>query len=303
MQTRWLKLIGAPLVAGATLLTACSDSTGAGRGTLSLAITDAPFPYSEVDSAIVHVVRIDAKQSDATEAQADSGATAARTDGEQDAGGWVTLATPDQAINLLDLQNGKEMNLGQQSLPTGRYRGFRLVIDPALSRVVLKSGEKADIKWPSAARTGIKVKLAQPIAVTTGETLMVIDFDLAGSFVMRGNSIAENGLLFKPVVRGTARDVAGFVSGTVRGGSATGTPVASAQVELWKALADTATAGSTPLATAGTDAAGLYKIAALLPGSYALRVLPPAGSAHTQAVVASVAVVTGANVATDVVLP
>jgi hypothetical protein len=303
MQTRWHKLIGAPLVAGAAFLTACSDSTGAGRGTLSLAITDAPFPYAEVDSAIVHVVRIDAKREDATEAQADAGATETRTDGEQDTSGWVTLATPDQAINLLDLQNGKTMNLGQETLPTGSYRGFRLVIDPALSRVVLKSGARADIKWPSAARSGIKVKLAQPIGVTTGETLMVIDFDLAGSFVMRGNSIAQNGLLFKPVVRATARDVAGFVGGTVRAGTATGTPVAAAQVELWKALADTATAGSAPLATAGTDAAGTYKIVALLPGSYALRVLPPAGSTNAQAVVESVTVVTGTNVATDVVLP
>lgn len=303
MHTRWHKLIGAPLVAGAAFLTACSDSTGAGRGTLSLAITDAPFPYAEVDSAIVHVVRIDAKQEDATESQADEGAAETRADGERDRGGWVTLATPNQAIDLLELQNGKTMNLGQESLPTGSYRGFRLVIDPALSRVVLKSGAKADIKWPSAARSGIKVKLAQPIGVTTGETLMVIDFDLAGSFVMRGNSIAQNGLLFKPVVRATARDVAGFVGGTVRAGAATGAPVAGAQVELWKALADTAAVGSAALATAGTDAAGTYKIVALPPGSYALRVLPPAGSANRQAVVESVTVATGTNVATDVVLP
>ena len=57
---------------GATVLTACGDSgTGAGRGTLNVAITDAPFPYAEVDSAIVHVVRVDAKQEDATEAEAD----------------------------------------------------------------------------------------------------------------------------------------------------------------------------------------------------------------------------------------
>jgi hypothetical protein len=32
---------------------------------------------------------------------------------------------------------------------------------------------------------------------------MVLDFDVGNSFVMRGNSLAQNGLLFKPVVKAT----------------------------------------------------------------------------------------------------
>ena len=211
MQNRWLKLIGTPLVIGATsLVAACGDGTSAGRGSLNVAITDAPFPYDEVARADVYVVRIDAKQEDATQAEAEDGAAEQRQDGDEDRRtGWVTLATPNRAINLLELQNGKVMNLGEQSLPTGSYKGFRLVIDPAQSSVTLKDGTKPNIVWPSAARTGIKVKLEQPITVTEGERLMVIDFDLAGSFVMRGTSISQNGLLFKPVVRGSAQDVAG----------------------------------------------------------------------------------------------
>ena len=307
MQNRWLKLIGTPLVLGAaTVLTACGDSgTGASRGTLSLAITDAPVPYAEVDSAIVFVVRIDAKQEDASEAEADSGAAESRHDGEEDRrhGGWVTLATPNQPVNLLAYQHGDMLPLGQQSLPSGTYKGFRLVIDPAQSRVVLKDGSKPAIKWPSAARSGIKIKLEKPITVTAGETLMVIDFDLAGSFVLRGNSMRNDGLLFKPVVRGVAQNVAGAVGGTVRAGSATGAGVASAQVQLWKQLSDTAATDAAPLATAGTDAAGAYKVTALLPGSYALRVLPPAGSTRKQAVVPTVTVTANATAAQDVVLP
>lgn len=304
MRNRLFKLVGTPLVFGAAaLLGACGDSgTGAGRGTLSLAITDAPFPYAEVASVDVYVVRIDAKQEESTEAEAADGAAESTEKGEEHRGGWVTVATPNRAINLFDLQNGKVMNLGEQSLPTGTYKGFRIVIDPAQSSVTLKDGTKPDIRWPSAGRSGIKVKLERPIAVTEGETLMVIDFDLAGSFVLRGNSLRNGGLLFKPVIRGVAQNVAGAVAGTVRAGTADGAGVAGAQVQLWKALADTAAANAAPLATAGSDASGAYRITALLPGSYALRVLPPAGATSKQALVEGVTVTANATATADAIL-
>jgi hypothetical protein len=305
MQIRSLRFL-APALALAATLGACADSgVGAGRGTLRVALTDAPFPYTEVQSANIHVVRIDAKRDESSESEADG---ASKNDDSQPGAedrhgeGWVTVATPNRVINIFELQNGKVMNLGEQSLPTGTYKGFRLVIDASKSGVVLKSGQAVDIKWPSAARSGIKVKLEKPITITEGETLMVIDFDLAGSFVMRGNSISQNGLLFKPVIRGVARDVAGSIAGTVRANTADGAVVNGASVQVWKVLADTATAGSVPLATAGSDAAGAYKVAALLPGSYALRVLPPAGSTNKQALVESVTVTTGQTTTTNVVL-
>jgi hypothetical protein len=34
---------------------------------------------------------------------------------------------------------------------------------------------------------------------------VLIDFDLENSFVMRGNSISQNGLLFKPVVKASRK--------------------------------------------------------------------------------------------------
>ena len=39
--------------------------------------------------------------------------------------------------------------------------------------------------------------------VAEGTTSMLIDFDVGKSFVMRGNSISQNGLLFKPVIHAT----------------------------------------------------------------------------------------------------
>jgi hypothetical protein len=306
MQNRSYKLLTASVALGAAALTACSDAgtTSAGRGSLSLAITDAPFPFDSVARADIYVVRIDGKREDTDSTEAAANVAEDRQKGEEDRHGdsWVTLATPNQAINLLDLQNGKVMNLGQQSLPTGEYRGFRLVIDASKSSITLKNGTKPDIKWPSAERSGIKVKLERPITLTEGGTQMVIDFDLGKSFELRGKTVSEKGLLFKPVIRATAKDVTGHIGGSVHAGTATGAAVAGATVEVYKILADTLTVGSA-VATTGSDAAGQYKVSFLLPGSYGVRVVPPTGSTNKGAAVADVAVTTGTTKTVDVVLP
>jgi hypothetical protein len=127
---------------------------------------------------------------------------------------------------------------------------------------------------------------------------MVVDFDLGNSFVLRGNTIESNGLLFKPVIRATASQQTGAIAGTVRS-NATGTPaVPSASVQVLRAgtaLSDTVSANV--VATTATDAAGVYKAAFLLPGTYSLRVFPPTGSTLKPALVPSVAVVAGQETA------
>ena len=261
------------LAAAAALLTqACADSTGSGAGTLQVRLTDKPFPFSEVTAVNVFVVRIDGKIEEPTESEAEN---------DDDMSEWVTLATPNASINLLSLSNGTTMNLGQATLPTGTYRGFRLIIDPAQSSITLADGSHPDIQWPSASRTGIKIKLDTPVALTENGSVLVVDFDVGRSFVMRGNSISQNGLLFKPVLRGTAVDITGSASGTVRGDNATGPLVAGATVEV---LTDGALIGDTDdtkiVASTVTDANGAFKFGFLLPGAYELRVTPPTGSVY-----------------------
>jgi len=311
----------AALTAAATLITsaallACSDggsaNAPAGTGTVRLQLTDAPFPFDSVARADIFVVRIDAKT-----AETDSG-DASRRCGDDDLHGdrdatrdWVTLATPNQTVNLLDLQNGTVMNLGQPTLPTGTYRGFRLIIDPSKSSITLKDGtvltgnSTPGIKFPSADRTGIKIDLTAPVQVTSGETILVIDFDLGRSFHVRGNSFSRNGFIFRPVVRATARNVAGAIRGSVHADSANGAAVANATVEVLSfgtALDDTVAANV--IATAQTDSAGNYLEAFLPPGIYAVRATPPSGSTHHAAIVPSVTV--GADAITSgitIVLP
>lgn len=200
-------LASLPLALGAAvLLGACGSDvspTQDGTGTIVVKLTDAPFPFELVEKVEVHVVRVDAKREDVSEAQAD----ADTDDDDKNRGGWVTIAEPDAVIDLLTLRDGVTTNLGQQTIQAGTWRAFRLIIDPALSKVTLKDGTNPDVQWPSAGRSGLKVQLDKSVTIDDGESAeVVIDFDVGESFVMRGNSIQNNGLLFKPVIRATVVD-------------------------------------------------------------------------------------------------
>ena len=80
-----------------------------------------------------------------------------------------------------------------------------LVQADSLGNTVIGGESIEGLKFPSAAQSGIKIKLAGgPVDVEDGETsTLVVKFDVSRSFVMRGATIDQNGLLFTPVIRGT----------------------------------------------------------------------------------------------------
>ncbi len=267
MTGKFGRLAGSLLCALA--FAACSDSSGTGTGMLTVRLTDAPFPFSEVASVDVYVVRVDAKTASTTDAEA--------TD-ENNQDGWTTIATPNALINLLDLGDGKTMNLGATTLPTGNYQSFRLVLDTDKSSITLKDGTKPDIKFPSAGQSGIKVILDNPIQLTENGSVMTLDFDIGRSFVARGND-AKNGFIFKPVIHAVAEDITGSVTGSVHANSATGPAVPDATVEVLTAGSlITDTDPTHVVRTTSTDASGNFRIAFLLPGTYVLRATPPTAS-------------------------
>lgn len=259
----------AALVIGTFAPAACTDSSGTDTGLLTVRLTDAPFPFSEVASVDVYVIRVDAKTATTTDAAAAD---------EADQGGWTTVATPNALINLLDLGSGQTVNLGATTLATGTYRSFRLILDTDQSSITLKDGTEPPITFPSAGRTGIKVNLDEPIELTEDGSVMTLDFDIGRSFVMRGNS-AANGFNFKPVIRAVAQDITGSVTGSVRANSATGAGVAGATVEVLTAGSLLTDNDPTHIVSStATDAEGNFRFAFLLPGTYVLRATPPAAS-------------------------
>ena len=267
-MNKTLRLFAA-IAVGTFGVAACSDSSGTGSGLLTVRLTDAPFPFSNVASVDVFVVRVDARTAEPTDAEASD---------ESNHEGWTTVATPNALINLLDLRNGTTTNLGAATLATGTYNGFRLIIDPGQSSITLKDGTHPAIQFPSAGQSGIKIKLDEPIQLTENGSVMTLDFDIGRSFVMRGNS-AANGFNFKPVIRAVAQDITGGVTGSVHATSATGAVVPGATVEVLSAgsLLNDADPAHIVRSTS-TDANGNFRIAFLLPGTYVLRATPPATS-------------------------
>jgi Domain of unknown function (DUF4382)/Carboxypeptidase regulatory-like domain len=278
---------------GALALGGCSDSSGTGTGLLTVRLTDAPFPFSEVADVDVYVLRVDARKAAATDAEA----------ADESSEGWLPVATPNSLINLLDLGSGKTMNLGATTLPTGTYNSFRLILDPDRSAITLKDGTTPPIFFPSAAHSGIKVILDQPISLTENGSVTTLDFDIGRSFVMRGNNPA-NGFNFKPVIHAIAQDITGSVTGSVRANSATGAGVAGATVEVLTAgslLTDTDP--THVVRTATTDADGDFRIAFLLPGTYVLRATPPTASGFKPALLTGgLTIATGAETANQVIV-
>jgi hypothetical protein len=240
-------------------------------------------------------VRIDARTATATDADA-----AAATN----MSGWTTIATPNQLINLLSLQGGVTTNLGTAELSTGTYNAFRLVIDPAQSNVTLKNGTQPAIDFPSAAQSGIKINLDAPIQVTADSSVMILDFDVGKSFVMKGNSISQNGLGFKPVIRAVASELTGTASGTVRGDSPTGALMADVTVEILKAgTLINSTDIENVVATTKTDANGAWTVRFLMPGTYVVRATPATATTYPPALLAGgLTISSGATVSNQVIV-
>ena len=211
MPKNTLAMLTAGALAVATFSLACSsaDSTSPNSGTMVVKLTDAPFLVDSLRSVDIYVVRVEGRLSSTDSAEADSNLE------NGSAGGWTTLASPNAAFNLLSLQNGVSATLGSTSLAAGTYSGFRFIIDPSKSSVTLKNGmvlsgtSSPNITFPSASRSGIKIIPSEPVRIVGGATTtLLVDFDVNNSFVMRGNNIAKNGLLFKPVIKATIVDAA-----------------------------------------------------------------------------------------------
>ena len=139
-MTKFLSLTAAVVALGA-ILTSCdslfNDTGDDDTGTLTVLLTDAPFPADLVDEAIVIIDSMDIR---------------AKDDGDGD-GPFITLSRERGAYDLMDLRNGVTASLINLDVPAGRYDLVRMFVDSAY--VVLKEdGQTYDLRVPSGHGTG-----------------------------------------------------------------------------------------------------------------------------------------------------
>lgn len=254
-----------------------SDTPATG-GTLSVVVTDDPFPIDYVLEASVMITRIEAH--------------------DQESDGWTTLSSDSFDINLVGLTNGLTKGIVDMAVDPGTYDQFRFITGPGRvvlsadaavtsdvelskdleietpdgtsdSTIVVTDGyvftaENGRVKFPSGPQTGIKVHVDPPIVVSStlsGE--LELAFDLGKNFVFNGPVTHAPGVkrvLFTPSVKASNTTTQGSVEVMVL---ADGSALRGA--EAWLVDADGAKAGH-----GFTDELGVALIKAG-PGTYTLK--------------------------------
>lgn len=249
-------------------------------------LTDDPFPFDSVQSVQVYVVSI------AVSTHPDTGASA-------DSMHWVTVAAPHRQIDLLTLQQGLTDSLGAGPVTADQYKAVLVTINVDSSAGIrFKNGSPAVVRWNGSGQESYGVFVQAPITIPDTGAVIVIDFDVGRSFVY--NQLGDGAFDFFPAIRAVNRGATGDIAGTVTHDASAGPvgPVADATVSAW---------GGGPnnwyvLSTGKTDAAGHYRLAYLLPGTYIVGVEPASGSSYGSALDSNVAVNKGFETTHDVTL-
>lgn len=306
------------LQAAALLTLACADgatgldretppSIGPRTGNSQVLLVDDPFPYDRVARANIFVVSV------AVSMQPDTGASA----------GFVTVATPNARYNLLAYQGGASAVLRELTLPAGRVSAVRMVIDTDSSSLTLTDGRiltstsTPGVQWQSSAgRPVLNAVVFDTIKVVDSGTV-VIDFDVGAAFIpvqVVSPGSTDSSFIFSPVI--TAKDGrrSGSISGVVRAGSASGTPIANASIQLYLPTSGLPAENTwSVVGHARTDATGAFLMPYVIRSAfwrngaglaYNLSVDPPTGTARTRQLLTSITVASGqASALGTIVLP
>lgn len=248
-------------------LAACGGGGGGGEsGTLNLALTDAPS--CGYDAVNVTIEKIRVHQSDSAN--------------PDDPSGWSEIVlNPALRVDLLKLQNGALAELGEVTLPTGRYNQMRLVLadntgtNPLANSVIPTGGPEVALKTPSGQQSGVKAKQFNIDIAANQLARFVVDFDACKSVVARGGSGQYN---LKPQLTVLPRYVSG-VAGVVHANLANGFTNLSLQQDgvVVKATSPDITPANF----------GKFMLQPVAPGNYTLVMTAPG---RTTAVVTNVVV-------------
>lgn len=114
-----------------------------------------------------------------------------------------------KSVNLLELVNGKDTVLADESIPTGRISQVRLILEET-GNYIYKGGERFDLKTPSAQQSGLKLNIQKELVQGITYTLE-LDFDVAKSIVETGSGE----FILKPVIRVMTEAITGGIKGIV----------------------------------------------------------------------------------------
>ena len=194
-----------------TLISGCGGggdtaTTSAPTGTLSLSMTDAP-PQLEGNVTEVNIAVIGIEYNYE--------------------GNWTTAEDFEpQTFNLLELQNGKSLHMGDMILPAGHYSELRFILAAPTKDTVAEvkanpdcnityaDGSSVPLFVPSGGQSGYKGKGAFDITADA-KIAVTADFDLYKSIVVTGKSEKNTKYILKPVIRLVVTELSGMINGTI----------------------------------------------------------------------------------------
>ena len=233
----------------------CSESTSPESGQGQLKMTMVDAP-SGYDQVNIVVTRVEVHKSGADENS-----------------GWVVINNNLATYDLIKLRNGASVVLGDNSLDVGHYTQIRLILGSGSNVVV--NGIVFSLNVPSRTETGIKLNHEFDIQPGLLYELM-LDFDAEHSIVYTGSEQYK----LKPVIRVVPVVISGTISGKV-------TPVIT-QASVY------AISGTDTVIAAAEITTGIFKLMALLHGSYNLKVVP-ADPLYSDTTIVNVVVVAKQN--------
>lgn len=237
-------------------LTGCTSNNNENTTTrLTVALTDSPGDYDQVNVDVQSVQVHTSSSSDSVK-------------------GWVTLDSSNVGVvNLLDYTNGGELTLFDGNFPTGNISQVRLVL--GTNNTVKVNNTSYNLTTPSAQQSGLKLNVNTDLlaGVTYKFTL---DFDASKSVVETGNSH----YILKPVIKVVTDATSGAISGIVN-------PASENVALLVMSGSDTV---STSYAPAGT---AQYLVPGVPAGTYNLIFDPGTASTYQSDTLSNVTVSLG----------
>ena len=199
-----------------------------------------------------------------------------------------------------------------------------MMIDTDSSSITLRNGSvltgrsTPGIQWQSSAGAPtLNALIHEQITVPDSGAKVVIDFDVGKAFIPPQEidpTSADSGFIFSPVLRAADARRTGSITGTVRGLTASGAPIADAALRLY--LGDPATPENTwsVLQTGKTAADGSFTLSfvttsahwATIPAqagkTYIVAVDAPRGSGRGRMLVPNVTVTVGNTSSTGTIV-